>query len=54
MTEPKTDLTAEEREAAKRLGMSPERYGAMKDVRNIDDYEAARRRLAAKAAGDPQ
>jgi hypothetical protein len=33
-------LTAEELEAAKRSGMSPERYGALKGVGNLDDFLA--------------
>lgn len=40
-------LTAEELNAAKQAGMSPERYEAFKNVSNLKDYEELQRKLAA-------
>jgi hypothetical protein len=42
-------LTAEELEAAKTYGMTPERYAALRSVRTIDDWAATRRSGDAKA-----
>lgn len=36
-------LTADELEAAKATGMSPERYAALKGVRTVEDWQATRR-----------
>jgi hypothetical protein len=38
MAEP--TLTEDELQAAKRAGMTPERYAEMKGVRTLNDYEA--------------
>ena len=37
------NLTAEELEAAKGAGLSPERYAALRSVRTIDEWQATRR-----------
>jgi hypothetical protein len=42
-------LTTAEQEAAKRAGMSPQQYEAMKGVRTFEDWQAAQRRLAEAA-----
>jgi hypothetical protein len=42
-----TKLTGAERQAAKQAGMEPERYAAMKEVRTLDDFLRARKRLKA-------
>lgn len=43
----KPELTADELEAAKATGTSPERYAAMKNVTTLDEYQAAQKALKA-------
>lgn len=42
-------LTAEELQAAETAGMSPEEYAALKDVKTLDDFTAAKKNLHAQA-----
>jgi len=42
-TAPAPSLTADELEAARTTGMTPERYAALKGVRTIDEWQATRR-----------
>lgn len=46
---PAPSLTAEELEAANELGMTPERYAAMKTVRTVADYQKLRQAETATA-----
>jgi hypothetical protein len=43
---PAPALTADELEVAKQRGMSPEYYAALKNVNNVDEFEAVRRKFA--------
>jgi len=44
-------LTAAEREAAERAGMTPERYGALKDVGSIEDWQRLQARSSSSGTG---
>ena len=46
------DLTADEVAAAERLGVPLARYADLKTVRNLDDYQAVRRRASVWAQAE--